>query len=194
MAPTILFIMDFQTPIREHAADVGWFDEAAKNAAVLLSAARALGPEKVKIIHAIAASGVDKTNTSLYSVSGESAIGKRFQAFPATLSDPKIVELVAPLPGEQILSRPRVSPFHYTDLNAQLRALGATKLVLCGVATSGIVLATFRSGVDADYDVVVVGEACADVDRVLHDSLVNQCFARLGRVVTVEKARQELSG
>ncbi|KZO97075.1 Isochorismatase hydrolase [Calocera viscosa TUFC12733] len=96
--------------------------------------------------------------------------------------------------AEPILPRPRVSAFHDTPLNAQLRSLNVTRLLLCGVATSGVVLATFRSAVDADYDVMVVPDACADRDRVLHDALVDRFFARgMGRVLSVQEAKLEMA-
>ncbi|KZT55450.1 Isochorismatase hydrolase [Calocera cornea HHB12733] len=194
MTPTVLFVCDFQALIRTYV-DTAWFDAAAFAAGDVLARARELGPEKVKIIHVMAGGAVRKDH-SQYSVRKDSGLAKFMETFPATVDTPGIVDNVAPLPDEQILARPRASIFHDTPLNAQLRALGATKLIFCGVATSGVVLSSARSAVDADYEVFVVGEACADISRSLHDELVKWWEGPWegAKLMSVEEAKAALEG
>ncbi|KZO97074.1 Isochorismatase hydrolase [Calocera viscosa TUFC12733] len=193
MPPTVLLICDFQAPIRALMPDKPSFDSAASHAASLLRFARTLGEEKVLVIHVIAG-GANRTDQALYSVNPNSAIGEFMRSFPASPASPGIIDILAPLPDEQILTRTRASVFHDTPLHSQLRSLAIRQLFLCGVATSGVVLASFRSAIDADYEVAVVGEACADVSREMHQALFGYFAAKGwgGRVVSVQEAMREL--
>ena len=48
------------------------------------------------------------------------------------------------------------------------RTNGIDTLVLAGVHTSGVVLATVRRASDLDYRLIVVRDCCADPDAELH--------------------------
>ena len=50
-------------------------------------------------------------------------------------------------------------------LRSVLRGLGIGTLVLTGIATSGVVLSTLRQAADLDYQLVVLSDACLDMDR-----------------------------
>ena len=69
------------------------------------------------------------------------------------------------------------------DLDLLLRANDIDTLILFGIATSGAVLFTALHAVDADYRVVVVKDCCADLDDVVHTSLVDEILPRLATVV-----------
>ena len=84
---------------------------------------------------------------------------------PATAVHPE----VAPLPGDIVVRKTRVGPFHGSDLNDRLRERGVDTVVLAGVQTSGVVLTADREAADRDYRILVVADACADPDRDLHD-------------------------
>ena len=71
---------------------------------------------------------------------------------------------VAPQPGEAVVVKRRTGPFSTTDLDAVLHSIGATTLVLFGVATSGCVLTAVRWAADVDYRLVVVADCCGDQD------------------------------
>lgn len=68
-----------------------------------------------------------------------------------------------------------------------LRALGVTRLVLAGIATSGVVLSTVRQAADLDFELVVLSDACADTDPEVHRILLDKVFPRQARVATVEE-------
>jgi len=191
MPPIALLVMDFQTAIRGFAPNPAEFDAAAQEAASLLAVARSLGPEKVLVVHVIGG-GAQRTNEELYSVNTDSKISRMFKSLEAEGVDLGIVDTCKPLPSEPVLSRPRVSPFHDSPLPSLLRQHNITDLLLTGVSTSGVVLATFRSAVDADYNVSVVREACMDRDGALHEALMGGFFGRMGSVVRVEEARKLL--
>jgi len=90
---------------------------------------------------------------------------------------------VAPLPGDPIVVKHRVSAFSGTDLETLLRARGIDTLVLFGIATSGVVLSTVRHGADADYRLVVIKDCCVDGDDEVHRVLTEKVLARQATVV-----------
>jgi len=56
-------------------------------------------------------------------------------------------------------------------------------LVLCGVATSGVVLSTLRQAADADYRIIVLRDCCGDLDAEVHACLMNKVFPRQATVL-----------
>jgi len=65
-----------------------------------------------------------------------------------------------------------------------LCANGIRHLVLCGIATSGVVLSTLREAADKDYQVTVLSDLCADMDSEVHRVLLEKVFPRQAAVVT----------
>jgi len=91
---------------------------------------------------------------------------------------------VAPQGEDIVITKHRISAFAGTDLEMILRAKEIETLILFGIATSGVVLATLLHAVDADYRLIVVKDCCADADPEVHRSLIEKIFPRLARVVT----------
>jgi nicotinamidase-related amidase len=90
---------------------------------------------------------------------------------------------LAPRPGEVLVAKRRVGAFSTTDLETILRAKSITSLVLMGISTSGVVLSTVRWAADADYELVVVEDCCADSDEEVHRVLTQKVFPRQASVV-----------
>jgi len=90
----------------------------------------------------------------------------------------------ADVEGEVVVVKHRVSAFAGTDLEMVLRAKGIDTLVLCGIATSGVVLSTARHAADADYRLVIVGDCCADRDDEVHRVLTEKVFVRQATVTS----------
>lgn len=99
---------------------------------------------------------------------------------------------VAPQPGEVIVTKRRVGAFSTTDLETVLKAKGITHLVLMGIATSGVVLSTVRWAADADYELTVLADCCADADDEVHRVLTQKVFPRQATVVSSEEFLQVL--
>ncbi len=57
-------------------------------------------------------------------------------------------------------------------------------LVLCGIATSGVVLSTLREAADKDYQLTVLADLCADTDVEVHSVLTGKVFPRQARVIS----------
>ena len=65
-----------------------------------------------------------------------------------------------------------------------IRAQDIRHLVLCGIATSGVVLSTLQEAADKDYELTVLSDCCADSDEEVHRVLISKVFPRQAHVVT----------
>ena len=108
----------------------------------------------------------------------------------AVLIDPR--PAIAPGEGEIVITKRRVSAFTGSDLEVVLRSADVQHLVLCGIATSGVVLSTLREAADKDYRLTVLSDLCADADPEVHRVLLEKVFVRQAEVVTSEQWLQSL--
>jgi nicotinamidase-related amidase len=122
-----------------------------------------------------------------------SANNKGFSARKESISDTnmddwmKIYPELAPIAGEIVVTKRRVSAFTGSDLEVVLRAQDIRHIVLTGVATSGVVLSTLREAADKDYRITVLSDCCGDADEEVHRVLTTKVFPRQAEVVTVEE-------
>ncbi|MEU8824672.1 cysteine hydrolase [Streptomyces sp. NPDC048636] len=100
---------------------------------------------------------------------------------------------LAPTPEDVVITKRRASAFAGTELDMVLRAQHIESIVLTGVATSAMVAATLYDAMDRDYRVTVLGDACADAERDVHEVFVERIFPGRGaRVMTGETWLGEL--
>ena len=92
---------------------------------------------------------------------------------------------IAPQPTDIVVMKRRVSAFSGSDLEVVLRAQDITHLVLCGIATSGVVLSTLREAADKDYQLTVLADCCVDNDEEVQRVLLTKVFPRQAEVVQV---------
>jgi nicotinamidase-related amidase len=182
---TALLLMDFQPSVLARYP----VDAVLPNAIALREAARAAGV-LVGYVH------VALTPEEAAAVPASNAI---FSGLAARMAgaDPAASE-VDPRLGvgeeEPVFRKIRVGAFSTTDLDARMREHGIDTLVLSGVATSGVVLSTVRDGADKDYRLVVVADACADLDDEVHRVLTEKVFPRQAEVVTTADAVAAFGG
>jgi nicotinamidase-related amidase len=119
---------------------------------------------------------------------GMPEVSRRNQTFntarqqrPAFLSDPR--PAITPEGTDLVVTKRRVSAFTGSDLEVILRAGEIDHLVLCGIATSGVVLSTLREAADKDYRCTVLADLCADTDTEVHAVLTGKVFPRQARVI-----------
>jgi nicotinamidase-related amidase len=171
---TALLVMDVQRGIADRYPDTDVVDRAAE----AVAAARGAGVPVIFVRVAFRR--------------GHPEVSARNRAFAGLrdagglLEDDSAIDpALAPLPGEPIVTKRRVSAFTGSDLDVLLRALGARSLVLCGIATSGVVLSTLRAAADLDFELTVLHDACADSDPEVHRVLLDKVFPRQAAVVDV---------
>ncbi|QTG16905.1 cysteine hydrolase (plasmid) [Agrobacterium tumefaciens] len=79
-------------------------------------------------------------------------------------------EGLGPREGETIVTHNRVNGFYDSTLEMRLRALGATHLVIAGVATNSCVEHTARHAADVGYIVTVAEDACSASRSDAHEA------------------------
>lgn len=90
---------------------------------------------------------------------------------------------IAPEITDIVVTKRRVSAFSGSDLEVVLRAQNITHLVLCGIATSGVVLSTLREAADKDYQLTVLADCCFDSDEEVQRVLLSKVFPRQAEVI-----------
>ncbi|KNC83347.1 hypothetical protein SARC_04399 [Sphaeroforma arctica JP610] len=79
--------------------------------------------------------------------------------------------------GDEILiTKHRMGPFSTTDVLRLIEESKATKVYLCGLSTSGVILSCVRTLADLDYEIVVLDDACGDKDDEVHRVLTQKIF------------------
>lgn len=182
-----LLVMDFQTEIVNMLAG-GGSREAVAKAVVAREAARAAGMPIVYVTVLYRAGHID-ASTRNKRVAMLREQGRLREGTPGA----SIVPELAPLPGEPVVVKRRVSALAHTDMAALLSALQVDTLVLAGIATSGVVLSTVRQAADADYGIVVLADACADGDAEVHSLLTGKVFPAQTTVMSVAAFAEELA-
>jgi nicotinamidase-related amidase len=100
---------------------------------------------------------------------------------------------VAPQPGDIVVTKRRVGAFSTTDLESILRANNISTLAMFGISTSGVVLSTVRWAADMDYQLVVVSDACADMDDEVHRVLTEKVLSAQATVVSTQEFTKALA-
>lgn len=174
---TALLVMDYQNEIVAGVAER--HPDLLERTAAVLAAARAAGLLVTYIVVQFR-EGYPEVSPRNRSFSALRSAGRLLAGSPGTEIHPR----VTPLPGEVVLAKARTGAFSTTALETILRAQGITSLILCGIATSGVVLSTVRWAADIDYDLTVVEDCCADGDDEVHRVLTQKVFPRQARVVS----------
>ena len=100
----------------------------------------------------------------------------------------RIVDDVAPLPGEVIVDKPGKGAFWATDLDQILRRQGVHNLVITGITTDCCVQSTMREADDRGYDCLLLEDGCAAVEQRNHDATIAILKAQGGRFGSVARA------
>ena len=178
MTTSALLVMDVQNGIVARVPDSA--DALLATLAGAIAAARAHGVPVIHVRVAFRAGGADISarNRAFSAIGAAASMG---------LDDPATQVHPAVGPDDDIVVvKKRVSAFTGSDLEGVLRSLGATSLVLTGIATSGVVLSTLRQAADLDYELTVLSDGCADADPEVHRVLLEKVFPRQATVVTAE--------
>lgn len=139
ISKSALILIDCQNTYREGVMQLEGVEPALGECATLLKRAREAGAPVIHIQH-------DTGPGTPYDV--RARIGA-------------IADVVAPAAGETVITKLYPSSFQNTNLDAELKKLGVTDLVLAGFMTHVCVNSTARAAFNHGYRVTVVGNATA---------------------------------
>jgi nicotinamidase-related amidase len=89
-------------------------------------------------------------------------------------------------PGDITVTKRTLGAFGSTDLDARLKQVGATQVVLTGVSTTSGVESTARSAYELGYHVAFVTDAMSDAAEA-HDASIAYQFPKLGELGTTDE-------
>jgi len=98
----------------------------------------------------------------------------------------KIIEEIAPEPGDFVIKKHRPSGFVGTNMDLILKNAGIKTLVFTGIVTEGCVESTVRSAVHHDYYVVIALDGVASKDKESHEGSL-RWFAKHFEMPTVNE-------
>lgn len=173
---TAVLIMDYQNDIV--GGVTAQYPQLLDKAEAVLSGARRAGLPVMYVVVRFRP-GYPEVSARNKLFSGLKAAGRLAEGTPGA----EIHSRVAPQAGEVVVTKRRVGAFSTTDMESVLRAHNVTTLVLLGIATSGVVLSTVRWAADADYELIVVHDGCADGDEEVHRVLTQKVFPRQATVI-----------
>lgn len=91
---------------------------------------------------------------------------------------------VTPAPGETVITKRFYSGFLGTGLAEQLRAVGVSWLVVCGLTTECCVAATAQDGIQMGFRVLISSDATAAYDLDWHRQALEMLAVNVGLVAT----------
>jgi nicotinamidase-related amidase len=178
---TALLLMDLQSDVVNMLGDKG--AAVVARAAELAAAARQANVPVIYVVVSFRPGYPELNRRSLwYAALGQSG------RFVAGTPGVEVVPALRPEEGDLVVVKRRVNAFAGTDLEVILRAKGIDTLILVGLSTSGVILSTARHGFDADYQLVLVKDGCADADDEVHRVLTEKVLARQARVIAASEA------
>jgi nicotinamidase-related amidase len=183
---TALLVMDVQARIVARYAQTG---DVLERINIAITTARAAS---IPVIYVVVAFRPGYPEISPKNKSF-SAIKQQQSPLHATTTAMEIHPAIAPQPTDIVVTKRRVSAFSGSDLEVVLRAQGISHLVLCGIATSGVVLSTLREAADKDYELTVLSECCVDSDEEVQRVLLSKVFPRQAEVLHAEAWRTKLN-
>lgn len=170
-----LVVIDLQTGILGQSA-AHPLERIIGNAARLAAAFRAKGLPVVLVNVAGTAPGRTER--------GKAAGRSGAQTLPpeATVLLPELDQR----PSDILVTKRTLGAFLSTDLDARLKEVGATQIVLAGVSTTSGVESTARSAYELGYHIAFVTDAMTDVAEAHEASIAHQ-FPKLGELGTTDE-------
>ncbi len=96
----------------------------------------------------------------------------------------KLVPELDQQPSDITVTKRSWGAFSTSDLDARLRKLGVTQVVIAGISTSAGVESTARSAHELGYNVTLATDAMTDTNADAHANSVTRIFPRIGETGT----------
>jgi nicotinamidase-related amidase len=116
---------------------------------------------------------------------GRTERGHSLEGLPADWAD--LVPELNAQPNDVLITKKTWGAFTNTGLEARLKALGVTQLVISGVSTSIGVESTARHAYELGFNVTLAVDAMTDMRREAHDDSIAHIFPRLGETGTARE-------
>jgi nicotinamidase-related amidase len=116
---------------------------------------------------------------------GRTEQARRTTAFPAGWTD--LVPELKQQPQDHRVTKRTWGAFTNTGLEAHLKSLGVTQVVIVGVSTSAGVESTARHAYALGFNVVLAVDAMTDTNPDTHHNSVARIFPRLGETGTTQE-------
>jgi nicotinamidase-related amidase len=97
-------------------------------------------------------------------------------------------------PSDHVVTKRTWGAFTNTDLEAYLRGLGVTQVVMTGVSTSAGVESTARNAHELGFNVTFAVDAMTDTNPEAHANSIARIFPRLGETGTSQEIVELLDG
>lgn len=97
-------------------------------------------------------------------------------------------------PSDIVVTKKTWGAFASTDIEAQLRQLGVTQVVICGIATTAGVESTARQAYEAGFNVTLAVDAIFDMNAAAHANSLANIFPRIGETGTATEIIARLDG
>jgi nicotinamidase-related amidase len=110
---------------------------------------------------------------------------RRGGAFPKGFTD--FIPELNPQSGDMVVTKRTWGAFASTDLEARLKAVGVTQVVVLGVATGTGVESTARQAYELGFNVTLAIDAMTDPRPEAHDYSLRNVFPRLGETGTTQE-------
>lgn len=191
----VLLLMDYQEGICRSDGPIGkgGMGLQAEERGVLDAAARVLGRHRdLDLPRVFVRVAFDADYQRLSSASPRFAGFRRRGLMLDDSPESQICSEIAPLPGEAVVSKGCVIPFIGTNLGSVLHKLGASRLILGGVATHMVVEGTARYAADSGYAVTVLEDLCAGANPETHAFSTTQILPAFGSVTRSEVYLEQL--
>jgi nicotinamidase-related amidase len=112
--------------------------------------------------------------------------------FPAGWTD--LIPELNQQPQDHLVTKQTPGAFTNTDLEAHLKALGVTQVVIVGVATSNGVEVTARQAYELGFNVTLATDAMTDGRDGAHDYSITKVFPRIGETGMTRQILDLLEG
>ena len=90
-------------------------------------------------------------------------------------------------PQDHVVTKHTPGAFTNTDLEAHLRRLGVTQVVIVGVATSNGVEVTARQAYELGFNVTLATDAMTDLQADAHSYSITRVFPKIGETGTTQE-------
>lgn len=154
--------------------------DVVNQARVLLEHARSADIRRVLLRIATSADGSNQlANMPLMQM--QASMGALVDGEPGA----DVVDALAPIAGDVVVTHCRTNPFLGSDLDTILKTTRTETVIICGVATNVIVQTAAFGAADLGYQVVVAEDACSAATPEAHAAAIDT-LRLVGEVSTVD--------